>query len=155
MSLEQSAADQTRYLRLVDGFADFRGRISERANTLDVLERQKILRLLVKEVLVGKEAITIRHSIPMPRSCPDGGNPPVPVTSTPKTAPNSLLRSGGNFSCLFPVYFLFVSTLFPLAAICRVEEEIEWKYVSASTASIFNEALMMARPLAQAATPIF
>ena len=59
------------------------------------------------------------------------------------------------FSCLFPVYFLFVSTLFPLAAICRVEEEIEWKYVSASTASIFNEALMMARPLAQAATPIF
>ena len=155
VSLEQSAADQTRYLRLVDGFADFRGRISERANTLDVLERQKILRLLVKEVLVGKEAITIRHSIPMPRSCPDGGNPPVPVTSTPKTAPNSLLRSGGNFSCLFPVYFLFVSTLFPLAAICRVEEEIEWKYVSASTASIFNEALMMARPLAQAATPIF
>jgi hypothetical protein len=38
---------------------------------------------------------------------------------------------------------------------CRAEEEIEWKYVSASTASIFNEALMMARPLPQAATPTF
>jgi site-specific DNA recombinase len=105
VSLEEAAADQTRYLRLVDGFADFRGRISDRANTLAVLERQKILRLLVKEILVGKGTITIRHSIPMPRSCPDDGNPHVPVTSTPKTAPNSLLRSGGNFSFLFPLRF--------------------------------------------------
>jgi len=31
-----------------------------------VIERQKIVRLLVKEVLVGEDTITIRHSIPLP-----------------------------------------------------------------------------------------
>ena len=30
------------------------------------MERQKIVRLLVKEVLVGEDTITIRHSIPLP-----------------------------------------------------------------------------------------
>ena len=39
-------------------------RLRARADSLDVGQRQKILRLLVKEILVGKETITIRHSIP-------------------------------------------------------------------------------------------
>ena len=33
-------------------------------NTLDIETRRKILHLIVKEVLVGPESITIRHSIP-------------------------------------------------------------------------------------------
>ena len=44
----------------------FRERLSN-AETLDVIERQKVLRSLVKEVLVGDEEITIRHSIPIRR----------------------------------------------------------------------------------------
>jgi hypothetical protein len=35
--------------------------------TLDVRERQQILRLLLKEILVDTQSITIRHSIPIPR----------------------------------------------------------------------------------------
>lgn len=97
-SLETTAANQTRYLRLVDGLADFRGRIRARADALDVLERQKILRLLVKEVLVGKDTLTIRHSIPLPRSGPEGGTPPPPGPPAPKIGPNYLLRSGGDFA---------------------------------------------------------
>jgi site-specific DNA recombinase len=31
---------------------------------LDIQERQKILRMLVKEIVVGKDKITIHHSIP-------------------------------------------------------------------------------------------
>jgi hypothetical protein len=31
---------------------------------------------------------------------------------------------------IFPVYFHFVSALFPHAAVCGAEEEIYWKYVS-------------------------
>jgi hypothetical protein len=40
----------------------------------------------------------------------------------------------------FPVYFHFVSTLFPLAAVYRAEAEIYWKYVSALRTAILNEA---------------
>ena len=92
-SLETAAANQTKYLRLVDGLADFRVRIRARADTLEVVERQKILRLLVKEVLVGKDSVTIRHSIPIPRSGGDGRTPDVPEPSAPTTGPSYLLRS--------------------------------------------------------------
>ena len=67
-SLETAASDQTKYLRLVETLADFHARLRARAETLDMPERQKILRLLVKEILVGRETITIRHSIRMPNS---------------------------------------------------------------------------------------
>ena len=99
-SLETAAADQTRYLLLAETLADFREKIRARANTIDVLERQKILRLLVKEVLVGKDSITIRHSIPIPPSGPDGGMSPAPEGSGPRIVPSYLLRSGGNYSSL-------------------------------------------------------
>jgi site-specific DNA recombinase len=94
-SLETSAGSQTRYLHLLDSLADFREKIRARANSLDVLQRQKILRLLVKEIFVGRDSITIRHSIPMPHSTPDGGIKPRPELSRPENAPNYLLRSGG------------------------------------------------------------
>ena len=35
------------------------------ADTADVAERQRVLRLLVKDVLIGPEKITIRHRIPV------------------------------------------------------------------------------------------
>ena len=99
-SLETASANQSRYLRLVDGLADFRARIRARAETLDVVERQKILRLLAKEILVGKDSITIRHSIPIPRSGPDGGTGAAPEPSVPPIGSNYLLRSGSNRTSL-------------------------------------------------------
>ena len=98
-SLETAAANQTKYSHLVDSLADFRGRVRARADTLDVVTRQKILRLLVKEILVDKDSITIRHSIPVvPGSGPNDTKPPAPESPTPKLGPNYLLRSGGNRS---------------------------------------------------------
>jgi site-specific DNA recombinase len=93
-SLETTITNQSKYLRLLDGLSDFRERLRERADTLDIGERQKILRLLAKEVLVGKETITIRHSIPMPRSAPDGGNPNATELSKPQNGPSYLLSKG-------------------------------------------------------------
>jgi site-specific DNA recombinase len=98
-SLETVAGDQAKYLRLVDTLADFHARLQARAETLDVPERQKILRLLVKEVLVGRETITIRHSIRMPNSAPDPSGAPRPphAPQPPPMAqpdPCYLLRSG-------------------------------------------------------------
>jgi site-specific DNA recombinase len=98
-SLEMVAGDQAKYLRLVETLADFHARLQARAETLDVPERQKILRLLVKEVLVGRETITIRHSIRMPNSAPDpSGTPRPPHAPEPppmaQPDPCYLLRSG-------------------------------------------------------------
>ena len=88
-SLETVAGDQAKYLRLVETLADFHARLQARAETLDVSERQKILRLLVKEVLVGRETITIRHSIRMPNSAPDpSGTPRPPHAPEPPPMPN-------------------------------------------------------------------
>jgi site-specific DNA recombinase len=99
-SLETTTADQSKYLRLLDGLADFRERFRERADTLDIGERQKILRLLVKEVLVGKDTITIRHSIPIPRSGPEDEMSPVPESSEPKNRPGYLLRKGSTLAVI-------------------------------------------------------
>jgi len=108
-SLETAANDQTKYLRLVETLDDFHTRLRERAATLNVTERQKVLRLLVKDILVGRETITIRHSIRMPHSEPNPSSAPRPPDSTPSppTAPPDpcyLLRSGSNHRSLWRPY---------------------------------------------------
>ena len=66
----QAIADQTNdraaFLRLAETLSAFLARLRCAADTLSVIERQKIVRLLVKDVLVGEDTITIRHSIPIP-----------------------------------------------------------------------------------------
>ena len=104
-SLETAASDQTKYLRLIETLVDFHKRLRARAETMDVPERQKVLRLLVKEILVGRETITIRHSIRMPNPAPDPSGAPRPA-HTPETPPTAqpdpcyLLRSGRHFAAV-------------------------------------------------------
>jgi site-specific DNA recombinase len=66
----QAIADQTNdraaFLRLAETLSAFLARLRSAAETLSVMERQKIVRLLVKDVLVGDDTIMIRHSIPIP-----------------------------------------------------------------------------------------
>jgi site-specific DNA recombinase len=66
----QAIADQTNdraaFLRLAETLTAFLARLYSAAETLNVIEPQKIVRLLVKDVLVGEDTITIRHSIPIP-----------------------------------------------------------------------------------------
>lgn len=70
----QAIADQTNdraaFLRLAETLTAFLARLRSAAETLSVMERQRIVRLLVKEVLVGEDTITIRHSIPIPSGPP-------------------------------------------------------------------------------------
>jgi site-specific DNA recombinase len=58
--------DRAAFLRLAETLTAFLARVRSAAKTLSVMERQKIVRLLVKDVLVGEDTITIRHSIPIP-----------------------------------------------------------------------------------------
>ena len=98
-SLEMAAADQSQYLRLAETLDEFRTKLRARADTLDVEERQKILRLLVKEVLVSGDQITIRHSIPTPQSGSGSGGSPPPNSDPGGSAnPGYLLRSRSHLA---------------------------------------------------------
>ncbi len=102
-ALELAAADQSRYLRLTETLTDFCVKLRARAYGFNIPERQKIVRLLVKEILVGTDTIVIRHSIPLK---PDSTGPgsPVPPTTIPDRGPvfsaGYLLRSGSHDSAL-------------------------------------------------------
>ncbi len=100
LSLGEATADQSKYLRLVETLAQFRERLRARADGMEVGQRQKILRLLVKEILVSTETITIRHSIPAPHSGGGSTRPsgPAPVLSSASSSAGYLLRSGSHFS---------------------------------------------------------
>jgi site-specific DNA recombinase len=91
----QAIADQTNdraaFLRLAETLTAFLARLRSASATLSVTERQRIVRLLVKDVLVGEDTITIRHSIPIPSAPPqNGGSQPV--------GPNYLLCTGSDQS---------------------------------------------------------
>ena len=101
-AIADQSAERTACLRLAETVTDFLARLRPSAGTLDVSERQRILRLLVKDILVGDDKIVIRHSIPLPTN-PSGGHPP--KTNSPGPSPTQsesyLLRSGRQFSrCL-------------------------------------------------------
>jgi site-specific DNA recombinase len=93
----QAIADQTNdrvaFLRLAETLTAFLARLRSAAETLSVIERQKIVRLLVKEVLIGEDTITIRHSIPIP-----SGPPPGQGGSEPPDGQNYLLCKERDFT---------------------------------------------------------
>jgi site-specific DNA recombinase len=95
-SLKMAAADQAKYLQLAESLTGFRSKLRVRADELDVTSRQQILRLLVKEVLIGGNTITLRHSIPIPQSGPASNRSPAPPSGVTGSMPGPgyLLRSG-------------------------------------------------------------
>ena len=106
----QAIADQTNdraaFLRLAETLSAFLARLRSAAETLSVIERQKIVRLLVKDILVGEDTITIRHSIPIP------SGPSQNVGSSSSGGRNYLLCKGrGQSAARQPVHEPFVEGL--------------------------------------------
>lgn len=75
-ALAEQTRDRAAYLHLAETLSAFLTRLRLAADTLDILERQRIVRLVVKEVPVGDDTIVIRHSIPVPSGPPGGSSPP-------------------------------------------------------------------------------
>ncbi len=97
----QAVADQTndraKFLRLAETLGAFLARLRSAATTLDVIERQRIVRLVVKEVLIGDDSIVIRHSIPGGPSNPPSGRLQGPDRGREvPIAGNYLMRSGSD-----------------------------------------------------------
>jgi len=114
---QQSIADQTReratYLHLAETLTAFLARLRLAADTLDIVERQRIVRLVIKEVLVGDDTIVIRHCIPASSGPPHGGGPaPSGHPDGPGDRRDYLLRSGRDDSTLRrPLVVAFVFLL--------------------------------------------
>lgn len=74
-NLDAQQVSQDYLATLAGHMEQFVAQLRENAKKLDVLERQRILRILVKEILIGKNTVKIRHSIPVPKT-PSGREPP-------------------------------------------------------------------------------
>jgi site-specific DNA recombinase len=91
-AIADQANDRAAFLRLAETLTAFLTRLRSAADSLSVMERQKIVRLLVKEILVGEDTITIRHSIPIPSAQPQNGGSESPNSQ------NYLLCKGREFT---------------------------------------------------------
>jgi site-specific DNA recombinase len=73
-ALDAQAADRDAYLKLADDLQGFLARLRGNAATASTEDRRRVLRLLVKDVLIGPEKITIRHRIPVRERAASGGH---------------------------------------------------------------------------------
>ena len=97
-AVDAQAADRDAYLKLADDLEGFLSQLQGNAATATVEDRQRVLRLLVKDILIGPEKITIRHRIPT-RADRSGARQrdPGPDTEGDHRA-DYLLRWGRDFS---------------------------------------------------------
>ena len=97
--LEAQQVDRETYLKLAEGLEDFLIRLRESAERPSMETRQRTVRLLVKEVLVGPERVVIRHSIPTAPSGPTGGyllRGRGPFTTSGERAPRRSRQGAGE-----------------------------------------------------------
>ena len=94
-AIANQTTDRATFLRLAEALTTFLGRLRSAADTLDTIERQRIVRLVVKDILIGEDSIIIRHCIPVGLAAPPDSGPPTP--GKPQGGPGGqsyLLRSG-------------------------------------------------------------
>jgi len=63
--LQAQLLDRDTYLKLAENLESFLARLRDKASTATIEDRQRVLRSVVKEVLIGPERVVVRHSIPM------------------------------------------------------------------------------------------
>jgi len=76
-AVEAEIQDAASYLKLAETIESFTSRLTHGLDEMDTDEQSRILRLLVRDVLIGGEGetVTIRHSIPVPSSGQDPDTP--------------------------------------------------------------------------------
>jgi len=106
-AIADQATDRATFLRLAETLTTFLGRLRRTADTLDIIERQRIVRLVVKDILIGDDRIVIRHCIPVGLTPPPDSGPPTPGKSQGMPGGQSyLLRSGSNAPSLGSPFLL-------------------------------------------------
>ncbi|WP_433192213.1 recombinase family protein [Nocardia sp. CA-107356] len=87
-ALDAQLADRNAYLALAADLQGFLTQLNNTAETATVDERRRVLKLLVKDVLIGPEKITIRHRIPIRERT----NSDTPATGTDQEGEHCQLR---------------------------------------------------------------
>ena len=93
-ALDAQAADRDAYLQLADDLEGFLTQLRGNTATASTGERQRVLRLLVRDVLIGPEKITIRHRIPVRERSTNGGGHQDDTDTEGDMHPDYLLRWG-------------------------------------------------------------
>ncbi len=91
-TLDAQAADRDAYLKLAGDLEGFLARLRGSSATATVEDRQRVLRAVVQDILVGPEKITIRHRIPVRE--PSGGGNHKTTDTEGDMRESSLLRWG-------------------------------------------------------------
>jgi site-specific DNA recombinase len=84
--------DRAVYLRLAETLSAFLAKLRSAADTLDIQERQRIVRLIVKAIPIEDESLIVRHSIPVSQ----------PPDDDPKSPPSRSVEPGDQ-NCLLPL----------------------------------------------------
>src|SRR6478752_3806243 len=97
-ALDAQLSDRKAYLTLAANLEGFLAQLHTNAEVSTVQQRQRVLRLLVKDVLIGPDKITIRHRIPIR----EGGDAERADSSDPEDdhQPHCPLRWRGEHSAL-------------------------------------------------------
>ena len=90
-ALQTAKLDRQSQFALATTVARFLKRMREAAGSLAIAERQRIVRLLVREVRIGKDSVTICHSIPLTDLPPTGSQPTGSVPAAAATRRGGLL----------------------------------------------------------------
>jgi DNA invertase Pin-like site-specific DNA recombinase len=93
-ALDAQAADRDAYLKLADGLEGFLARLRENSATATTEDRQRVLRAVIQDILIGPGKITIRHRIPARQ--PGGGTGGHDTTDTEGDMRNSYLLRWGR-----------------------------------------------------------
>jgi site-specific DNA recombinase len=93
-ALDTQLADRDAYLKLADDLEGFLGQLHQNAQRAAMPERQRILRLLVNDVLIGPDKITIRHRIPVRKRADDSDRHQDADDTEGDMRPSYLLRWG-------------------------------------------------------------
>jgi site-specific DNA recombinase len=73
-SLKLQSLERDRLAAMNASIARFTEQLRNSGQNLDVLQKQRIVRLLVREVVVHPDSITIKHSIPLAGLTQPGGD---------------------------------------------------------------------------------
>ena len=96
-NLNLRVVEDRRWIELNNSLETFLGRLNETAQKMTPAEKQKVLRSMVKRITVGKDLITIHHSIPVGagRGSPDPSSYPLCTRSHKSAASQHLSESFG------------------------------------------------------------
>ena len=96
-ALDAQAADRDAYLRLAGDLEGFLAGLRQNSATATTEDKQRVLRAVVQDILIGPDKLTIRHRIPV-REHASGGSHDTTTDTEGDMRESSLLRWGRAFA---------------------------------------------------------